>query len=276
MTMQESEKVSVIIPYYNHPDYIVETLDSIKNDSYENKEIVLINDGSPCDGDRIIRKWIDENKEDIEIVYKYRENRGLTSTLNELISLSGGKYITMVGSDDFLLDGGIESRVEFLKKHPDLMAVFADSTLVDKNGKLLYESALFGFRGYPKDTFENPQMIKDTLLKRFVLAGPILMVKKEIYDVVGLYDESLLAEDLDFYLRALPKDLVGFLDEKVCAYRVHGENQSLEAITSKLLRDCQRAFLKNIHLYPVKYKPLMLWQVFKFFIKENLLKLGML
>lgn len=267
------DKVSIIIPYYNHKEYIIEALESVKNDSYPNKEIIMINDGSPCDGDKLIREWIEQNKDKVDITYKHRPNKGLNATLNELIMMANGEYILMIGSDDFLLDGGITKRVEYLKNHPDLKAVFSDSIIVDKYGKTLYESALFGFRGYPKDAFSSVEKIRDTLLKRFVLAGPILLVKRDIYDEIGLYDEELVTEDLDFYLRALPKNLVGFLDEKVCAYRIHDTNQSLDVVDPKLLVSCQKTFIKNLHLYPLRYKPLMFWQIFKFFIKEQLLRL---
>ena len=266
-------KVSVLIPYYNHEKYIVKALDSILEDSYHDKQIVLINDGSPCNGDKVIKEWIEKNGSKIDIKYRYRENKGLNRTLNELISMADGECLVLMGSDDFLLDGGIEKRVQFLEENPDLKAVFADSTLVDMDDNIVYESALFGFRGYPKDAFKDRESIKKTLLKRFVLAGPILMVKKDIYDVIGLYDESLLAEDLDFYLRVLPRDLVGFVDEKVCAYRVHDTNQSIGETPPRLLRDARRAFVKNLYLYPLKEQPILFWNIFKFFIREQILKL---
>jgi hypothetical protein len=135
---------------------------------------------------------------------------------------------------------------------------------------------LFDFRGYPKDAFKDEESIKRTLLKRFVLAGPILMVKRELYDEIGEYDESFLAEDLDFYLRSLPKNIIGFIPQKVCAYRIHDTNQSLAAITPKLLADSRKSFLKHISKYELKYQPRMLWTAFKFLVKEYQLRLKLL
>ena len=268
--------ISIIIPSYNHQNFIKKTLDYVLEDEFKDKELVIIDDGSTDNSPKIISDWVEQNKDNLSITYKHRPNKGLNATINELISLSKGEYIVMMGSDDYLLKGGLQKRYDYLTKHPDKKAVFADAVLIDKDDNILYESMLFEFRGYPRDAFKDSKSIKDTLLKRFVLAGPILMVKKELYDEIGLYDENLLAEDLDFYLRVIPKNLVGFIPEKVSAYRVHDTNQSIGNIKPKLLKDSRISFLKHMHLYELKDKPKMLWNALKFFIREKLLEIKLL
>jgi len=263
--------VSVLIPCYNHRDFIEKTLTSIYEDSFKDKEIVIINDGSPDDSDEVISKWIKEH-EDIKIVYKNRPNKGLNATVNELLSLASGEFVTFIDSDDFLLDGGLEARYNYLVEHPDKKIVFSDGVLVDKENNILYDSVLFGFRGYEKDSFKDSKTIRKTLLKRFVLAGPMMMARKEIYDEIGYHDESLLAWDLDFYVKTMPRDWIGFLDEKVFAYRTHDTNQSLVGISPRLLFDSAKSYWDNRDLYEFEDKPLVYWNVFKYIVRANILK----
>ena len=267
--------ISVVIPSYNHEKYILKTLESIAEDSFEDKEIVIIDDGSTDSSDKLISEWVEKNKDRVLITYKHRANKGLNATLNELLSLAKGEYIVLMGSDDYLLEGGLKKRYDYFKSHPQTKVLIGDAILIDGDDNKLYDSMLFDFREYKREQFRDPKSIKKTLFKRFVLAGPIYMVKKDFYDEIGGYDESFLAEDLDFCLRALAKDEMSFLDEKVCAYRIHDTNQSLAGITPRLLRDSAKAFWKNMHLYPMREKPIMMWNIFKFLVREFLLRLGL-
>ncbi len=268
--------VSIIIPYYGHEKFIQEALDSILKDNYKDKEIVIINDGSLDNGHEVIQKWIKNNKNKIIIKYKYRENRGLNYTLNELLSMASGKYIVMMGSDDFLIDDGIKQRVEFLENNPNLQAVFGDCIVVDENGKKIYDSLLFDYRPYKKEQFSSIKEIRKTLIGKFALAGPILMVKKDLYDKIGMYDENFVAEDLDFYLRSLYKNIIGFLDVKVAGYRIHSNNLSINNISSSMLRvlkDSQKAYIKNLKNYSLFEQVIMIRQIIKYYIREKLLYL---
>ncbi len=107
------ELVSVLIPLYNHEQYINECLDSIKNQTYSNIEVIIVNDGSSDNSEKIVKQWI-ENNPNLNIKYISQENQGVTKTLNKMIGLSKGEYITLCASDDVLKEESIEKRVEFL------------------------------------------------------------------------------------------------------------------------------------------------------------------
>ena len=98
--IKQSNLVSVIIPCYNHEKFIQATLDSIARDTYPYKEIILINDGSSDHSDQKITEWISSNNNEIKITYVNRKNKGICSTLNELIGIAKGKYILPLASDD--------------------------------------------------------------------------------------------------------------------------------------------------------------------------------
>lgn len=219
--------VSFIIPYYNHKHFVTQTLNSILFDTYSNKEIIIINDGSTDTDDTPITSWIDQHQYDIPTRYIKRENKGLTKTLNELITLTKGKYIALIASDDYFINNTITRRVEILEKmHPKKLMLVSDATVVDNDDNLLFKSAMFEQRKSPKKNYFSDKGLKKEIIKRWSIVGPTCFIAKELYEIVGKYDESLMIEDWDFYLRVVAKDLLLFHDEKVAAYRWHPNNTS--------------------------------------------------
>ena len=220
--------ISILIPAYNHQHYVTQTLDSILHDSFTDKEIVIIDDGSTDRTNQVIEEWIARHKDEIHIVYKSRPNKGLTKTLNELLSLASGKYLVSLASDDYLLAGGLEKRYAYLLAHPEKYAVFADCIVVDQEGNKLHESGLFGLRHADKARLMTDEGIKKEFISNFAVPGPVLMVRRDFYTRFGAYNEEMYMEDYDLYLKFAARNLIGFLDEKVSAYRLHETNMSSE------------------------------------------------
>ncbi len=271
---QQYPLISIIIPVYNHQDYVLETLESIYADTYPNKELVLINDGSTDKCDEIIKEWISSHEEKLKIIYKNRPNKGLSATMNELLALANGEYIIDIASDDFLLKDGILKRFNYLKANPEKLAVFGDCIVVDENSKTISQSAMFEYRVFNKKDFDTQKGIKKAFITSFAMPGPVLMVKREIYDLIGGYDEGAIIEDLDLFLKMAAHNLIGFIDEKVSAYRIHSTNMSGQNSTKMLqiLKDSRSIYLRNFHLFSYKEKLMILWQVFKLSVRIFLYK----
>ncbi len=217
-------KVSIRIPAYNHEKYIGQCLNSVLTDPYPNKELLIIDDGSIDRTPQIIHDWIKCKSPDFPVIFQQRENRGLTKTLNELIGMCSGEYLVSLASDDYLLSGGIQSRVEYLIDNPDKDAVFSDCIVVDDKGDVLHNSGLTDLYSANISKLISDKGILEEIISNWSVPGPVLMVRYRIYDKVGLYNENLRFEDWDFYLRMASANIVGFLDIKVSAYRLHGKN----------------------------------------------------
>lgn len=247
-------KVSIIIPVYNHAIYIEQTLNSIMNDPYSAKEIVLINDGSKDNSDAVIQAWIKTHKSSIEVNYLNRENKGLTKTLNELIARSSGQYIVILGSDDYLINNTIEERVRLLENNPSKLMIIGDAIVVDEKGNTTHDSGLFELHHGNKASYFNPSGLKREIVKNWSVVGPVGMVDRKIYDLIGSYDESLFIEDWDFYLRAVAKDLILFYDAKVAAYRLHSSNTiNNPAVLLKMWKSGVETAKKNIKNFGFPY-----------------------
>jgi glycosyltransferase involved in cell wall biosynthesis len=217
-------KISILIPLYNHEEFIEQTLNSVLEDEYLNKEIIIINDGSTDKSDNIVKQWIYKNKNNIEIKYIYRENKGLHYTLNELYELSSGKYIINIASDDYLINNTLKKRVELLESNPNKLMLIADCIVVDNKNNIVYNSASFELHHGIKDNYFDDKTLRKEILYNWATVGPSYMLNRKIYDVIGFYDSSIYLEDWDFAVRAISKDLILFFDEKVAAYRLHQNN----------------------------------------------------
>jgi glycosyltransferase involved in cell wall biosynthesis len=260
--------VSILIPFYNHNHFIKQTLDSIKEDTYENKEIIIINDGSSNPDDSNILKWVNEHPE-VKVQYIKRENKGLTKTLNELIDLARGEYILVCASDDYLINNTINSRIAILKNKPEKMILISDNIVVDNESQVISNSNLFEFRRKGKKTnYFTDNGLKKELIGRWALAGPCFLAKKEIYTTIGKYDESLIIEDWDFFLRAAAKNLILFYDAKVSAYRIH-ENNTIKNPDISLRMYENHIFVakKNLKLFTFPFNLYLMRRYIKHLIK---------
>lgn len=261
--MNDLPLVSILMPTYNHELYVEQALDSVLEEDYPNKEIIIIDDGSKDNTQKIIKNWVEKNKNYIPIIFKSRENKGLTKSLNELIDLASGEYIVLLASDDCLKNNGISKRYEYFKNHPDKMGVVSNCIVIDGENNILFEKGIEEFYKRDKSKFETDEKLRKEIIKSLgAPAGPIIMIKKEIYTKIGKYDESLYAEDSDFYLRAIAKNLLGFEDIIVSAYRWHGNNTCSEDPEKrlKLVENNKKVIRKNIHLFTFKERLCLLDQ----------------
>lgn len=224
----EAPLVSVLVPAFNHQEYIECCLDSIAESSYVPLEILVIDDGSSDATYARACAWMEGNAHRVKRVAVWRQaNQGITRTLNALISFSRGEYIALLGSDDALERDGIAVRVSALQSHPEWLAVFGDCSIIDAAGRPQAASYLDSMYHACIPALLSPRRIARELILRWSVAGPSLLARRATYDVdagVGLYDERLQVEDRDFYLRLLSINALGFVHETVARYRLHGEN----------------------------------------------------
>ena len=160
-------RISVIIPVYNTEKYIEKCLDSIYNQKMKDIEIIIVNDGSKDNSDTIIQKWIEKNKENIQIKYLKKENGGLSDSRNFAIPYVTGEYISFIDSDDFIDENLYSNLEKYMNEKIDLIK-FKMQT-VDEKGKILekLDGPIFekctGEKGYEKlctnDKFLDPACI---------------------------------------------------------------------------------------------------------------------
>ena len=218
--------VSILVPLYNHAHYVEVCLDSIREARWPAKELIIIDDGSTDQSADVVRQWYERQlkTEFVRFELTSRPNRGLTRTINELISMASGDYLVLLASDDYLLPEGIASRVEYLQNHPDKLAVFSDCVVVDEGGKVIRDSGIAGMHGGRLNVLGDPDLMDLELIFNWCVPGPVFMAHRDLYRTLGGYDENLVVEDWDMYLKICSRGLLGFIPGPVAAYRYHGGN----------------------------------------------------
>lgn len=226
MMPTEAPLVSVLIPAFNHERFIERCLDSILEDSYPSKELVIIDDGSTDSTGQRIADWIERHRGEISVEYVQRENRGVAATLNELAARARGEYLRLGASDDYLLPGGLDTQVGYLLAHPRKWAVIGDSIVVDREGRVMHESGMRDLHHADLRLYSTDEGIRFAVISHWAIGGPVALVRKRALETVAGWNENLCIDDWDFFLRLAAHDAIGFIDARVCAYRIHGENMS--------------------------------------------------
>ncbi len=210
--------VSIIIPTYNGAHYIEETIESVLAQTYKDYEIIIIDDGSTDNTNKVLGKY--KNK----IKYFYQKHSGgyLAKVRNFAISNSEGKYIAFLDNDDLWLKEKLEIQTTYMEKHKNIslsytdIYYFGDYVPRELNGKSQFEVRTMNPGTYFEQLFEF----------NFIPVSTVL-VRKECLKHVGLFDESIkYASDHDLWLRIAAKYKVGEIDKPLAKYRMHGERLS--------------------------------------------------
>ena len=174
---------------FNAEKYIEEAIESVLNQTYNNFEFIIINDGSKDNSLKIIKKFLSK---DDRIILIDRENKGLVASLNEGILKSRGNFIARMDADDICLPNRFKEQLNFMKKNSD----------VGVCGSWI---ELFGedFKSKVWKIPCNDQRLKAELLFSSCFAHPSVMIRKNVLlDNNFLYDESYLhAEDFELWIR---------------------------------------------------------------------------
>lgn len=219
--------VSVIIPCYNYGKYVGDAIDSVKMQSYENWECVVVNDGSTDDSETRI---LDAINGDERFTYLKEENKGASSARNAGICKSKGKYIVSLDADDVIFSDYLKNGVRYMEEHGECV--------------VYYGRVYFWYSENTPQTLKRwlltPTLdYKDMLKKNYIYVTS--MIRRKDYDRIGGYDEKLNGyEDWEFYIRLLYRHFHLFVDNHTDAllYRQHGK--SLNNLSLKNSKDIIR------------------------------------
>ena len=218
----KNPKASIIIPAYNHEKYIGEAIQSVLDQTFEDFELIIINDGSSDNTEAEILKFRDER-----IRYYSQENRGLSATLNRGLELARGKYFNFLPSDDAFFPEKLETQLKNFEEDPGLGLVFAYPQLVDAEGREIKDDPAAQWAIVPYETKEE---IFPALFERDFLSAPSALIKMECFRRAGHFDESLkTAQDYDMWMRILRYNDLRLIKKPLLKYRWHGENSTYQA-----------------------------------------------
>ena len=220
--------VSVIIPCYNAEKYIVETIQSVISQTYENLEIIVINDGSTDRSVELIQTIIDPRCKLISV-----ENGGVSKARNIGIKASKGDFIAFLDADDLYQKTNIEEKIVFLQQHPSLALVHSFEEVFDSESKQIIEIAK-GKKGKVLNTLLS--------LKEKVIHSPSsVVIRRELLDKIGGFNEKLsTSADWEFWVRSAKQSSFGMLPKALTKYRIHDAQMHMNV--SKMEHDMLLSF----------------------------------
>ena len=214
-------KVTVLALAYNQEKYVVETLNSIADQTFQDFELLIADDASSDSSAAIIRDWNSKHGR-AGSLFLHEKNRGLCATLNELLAEAKGEYLQFIACDDHLLPQSLEKRVAVLEKTADsTAAVYSDALTMDQHGDS--QAATFLETSVKNGVVPTGDLYSQLLIGNFIPAFTVLS-KRALVEEVGGFDESLAFEDWDLWLRLSRKYDFSCLEEPTARYRIHAKN----------------------------------------------------
>lgn len=203
--------VSVIIPTYDRPQFLREAISSVLAQSFQDFEIIVVNDGGPDDAKQIVLQINDSR-----IRYLRIKHGGISCALNAGLARSRGKYIAYLDDDDVYLPNHLINLVRTLEKHQDISLAYSSSFRClqkQKNGEwLTYRKYVVGAQKFDRGALEKANFIQTT---------GCVMHRKALVDEVETFNESIIGcQDWEFYLRATKKHQACFVDEATIEHRI--------------------------------------------------------
>ncbi len=214
-------KVSIVMPLYNAEKYVSKAIESILEQTYQDFELVIVNDASTDNSRQIVEKYKDKR---IRVIDNTR-NIGIAGTRNKGIELSKAEYIALLDDDDIAMPYRLEHEVKFLDEHKDIMVVGGHHREIDEKGKDLEKKWL---------VYQNPNYIKAFLMLNNAVVNGSTMFRKSFVTKhnIAYRNDMCGAEDYLFWVECSLKGKIKNLDEVLLLWR-RTENQQTTKILVK-------------------------------------------
>lgn len=215
---EQQPKVSVVITSYNYEDYIGEAIESVIAQTYQNWELIVVDDASTDGSVALISRYQEQYPDRIKLI-ALSENRGVGYVANLGIQHSTGELIANLGSDDKMLPQRLEKQVAVFQQRPEVGAVCSDVVVIDNRG-----NPIKGLTAFSQPITD----LRAQLMEGNFLNSPSATIRKKIFDIYSFSPVLDYVQDFDYWLRMLDKYDIVRLDEKLTQYRVHGKNLSVQ------------------------------------------------
>lgn len=211
-------EVSVVIPTYNHGEYILRTLESVFRQTFTDFEVIVVNDGSPDNTAELLRPFADAGR----IVYLKQPNAGQGAARNRGIEAARGTYIALLDDDDLWPPDKLAWQVEAMNAAPETVLVYGTHTWLRPDGSTEPSTARFLPSGFVHREF---------LQGCWLLSPGQSLIRASALHAVGGFDPEIWgADDWDLYIRLAEQGPFHHEDRVALHYRLHQHNASRSAL----------------------------------------------
>jgi len=224
--------VSIIIPNYNHEIFLKQRIESILNQTYQNYEIILLDDRSSDKSKDIIEEYRNHPKVS-QIIYNSKNSGSTFKQWHQGILLAKGEYIWIAESDDISNSNFLLRATKILDKNPDIGLVYTQSIVINEKGEnignMLSHTLKFQTSLWNSDfQFNGVEFVKNYMFfQNSIPNASAVLFKKRDYNYVGGVNQSFkINGDWDFYIRILTMNDIYYIKEEFNQFRSHSENGS--------------------------------------------------
>ena len=246
--MENKPLVSIVIPVHNGEGYIKEAIDSCLNQTYENKEIIVVDDKSEDSTLDILREY----EERIRVIPVEKQN-GLGNVINIGIRASNGEYVARMDADDVMYPTRLKRQLEYMQGHSACVAVGGQIDIIDQDGNIT---------GHRKYAIED-QHIKRNMFMFQPFAHPAVTLRRSAVDTVGLYPENMWkVEDVKFFFLLSQVGEFHNIKDTVLKYRMTFNTQSQHNMVEHFdkTNEMRKWAIKELGIKP-KLIPFLWWKL---------------
>lgn len=229
--------LAVLMPVHNAEPYVAQAVESIRNQSFEDFELILLDDGST---DGSLAELHRQARQDSRITLISRANSGIVIALNEMLAHARSPLLARMDADDIALPDRFKVQVEFMQQNPEVVCLGGGIELIDSRDRHLLT---------PPPVRGDAQVQAEALCGRTPISHPAAMMRADAVRAVGGYHEdSYPAEDLDLFLRLGEIGKLDNVPDLVLRYRVHSGSISVrlsDRQIAKMREACKKAWLRR-------------------------------
>ncbi len=238
--------VTVVCTCYNHEFYVENALLSVVEQRYPNVQLIVIDNASTDQSAERIRAFVQMHPNSLFI--QNSQNIGLCRAFNQGLKQAKGEFIIDLSADDILLPDRLLHQVRcFEKLSPDYAVVFSNAAYIDSRGEFLANHYPINEHGQSLEPVPSGYVFR-TILEKYYICTPTMMMRRSVLDELGGYDESLEYEDFDFWVRSARHYAYAYVDEVLTQKRRLPNSLSMQVIEphnrllSSTLNVCYKAF----------------------------------
>lgn len=256
-------KVSIVTPLYNAEKYISQTIESIIAQSFEDWELVIVDDGSSDNSLYIVNEYAQVEKR-IK-VYANSVNQGIAYTRNRALSYCTGEYVALLDDDDLMTSDRLLKQVKFLDSNSQIGAVGGNALWIDESGNVVREKILLE---------KNPEKIRMYLCFRNIINNSEMTFRRRIIEQNGIsYSDGCLGmEDYKFWIEFSKVSDITMLDEIVLQRRIFDDSETAKVRRKKAKERAQKyneLQLYSLDLSGIKNVPFEICELMKKYWGED-------
>lgn len=225
MNPTDTPLVSVLLVTYNSARYVIDTLNSIKTQTWENIELIISDDGSTDNTVQICADWLIENKDRFPTIklITVAQNTGTPSNCNRGLRVANGEWVKIIAGDDILLNNAVMDNLTYAEQFPDASFIISDIREIDENGLLIRDKVSNEALIFFSSLSSAKKQLKDYSRWPAFLNSPTFFYRRRVVEKINYFDEEFrIYEDMTMLISVLEKNIkLHYMKTPTVAYRIH-------------------------------------------------------